>query len=76
MEQLGIIKNSFFVLLFLISCVSEKQSNVVSNSTSNIKKITPHFNSDSAFVFIEKQVQFGPRVPNSLAHENCYHYLA
>lgn len=31
----------------------------------------PEFNSDSAFEFIKKQVGFGPRVPNTNAHEQC-----
>jgi Zn-dependent M28 family amino/carboxypeptidase len=35
----------------------------------------PVFNEDSAFVFIEKQLSFGPRVPNSSAHEKCAQWL-
>jgi len=37
--------------------------------------ITPDFNSDSAYKFIENQVNFGPRVPNSIAHSKCAEYL-
>ena len=36
---------------------------------------TPLFNEDSSFVFIENQVDFGPRVPNSKEHENCAKWL-
>ncbi len=32
---------------------------------------TPDFNADSAFAFVKKQVDFGPRTPNSAAHEKC-----
>jgi hypothetical protein len=32
---------------------------------------TPEFNADSAFAFVEKQVKFGPRVPNTEAHRKC-----
>lgn len=32
---------------------------------------TPDFNPDSAYYFIEKQVKFGPRVPNTDAHKKC-----
>ncbi|MBK7935602.1 MAG: M28 family peptidase [Lewinellaceae bacterium] len=32
---------------------------------------TPTFNADSAFVFVKKQVAFGPRVPNTEAHRKC-----
>jgi len=32
---------------------------------------TPTFNSDSAYYFVQKQVDFGPRVPNTAAHDSC-----
>ena len=35
----------------------------------------PSFNVDSAYSYIEKQVAYGPRVPNTIAHEKCYNYL-
>lgn len=35
----------------------------------------PEFNADSAFYFVEKQVNFGPRVPNSKAHRVTGDYL-
>lgn len=31
----------------------------------------PDFSADSAFMAIKKQVDFGPRVPNSAAHKKC-----
>ena len=38
----------------------------------NIPQIpVPDFNADSAFFFVKKQVDFGPRVPNSPAHKKC-----
>ena len=47
-----------------------------SKSTENIVSVSvPQFNSDSAYYFIKKQVDFGPRAPNSKAHQNCYLYL-
>ncbi|HXH19425.1 MAG TPA: M28 family peptidase [Chitinophagales bacterium] len=36
---------------------------------------TPSFNADSAFYFLQKQVAFGPRVPNTTAHVNCGNWL-
>ncbi len=36
----------------------------------------PAFSSDSAYRFIEKQLAFGPRVPNSEASMKCRKYLA
>jgi glutaminyl-peptide cyclotransferase len=35
----------------------------------------PDFNADSAYYFVEKQVAFGPRVPNTKAHRQCGDYL-
>jgi glutaminyl-peptide cyclotransferase len=35
------------------------------------KVIVPEFSSDSAFQFVKKQIDFGPRVPNSTAHVAC-----
>ena len=35
----------------------------------------PDFNEDSAYHFIDKQVSFGPRVPNTEGHEKCGDYL-
>lgn len=35
----------------------------------------PEFNEDSAFQFVEKQVSFGPRVPNTKAHRKAAKYL-
>lgn len=31
----------------------------------------PEFNADSAYALVQKQVNFGPRVPNSPAHKKC-----
>ena len=35
----------------------------------------PPFNSDSAYFFVKKQVDFGPRVPNTKAHKACGDFL-
>ena len=35
----------------------------------------PTFNADMAYRYIEKQVSFGPRVPNSPAHDSCAAWL-
>jgi hypothetical protein len=40
-----------------------------------VKVPLPAFNSDSAYVYTEKQVAFGPRVPNTEAHVKCGDYL-
>ncbi len=35
----------------------------------------PDFNADSAYSYIDQQVAFGPRVPNTKEHEACGDYL-
>jgi Zn-dependent M28 family amino/carboxypeptidase len=64
------------VFIFLIACESSKKS-VDQIIYSNSRKTTtvPSFNRDSAFLFIKKQVDFGPRVPNTFAHKACGNYL-
>src|SRR5690349_14449823 len=36
----------------------------------------PAFMGDSAFAFVKKQVDFGPRVPGSAAHKACAAWLS
>lgn len=36
----------------------------------------PSFSADSAFLFVKKQVDFGPRVPNTDAHRKCAAWLS
>ncbi len=41
----------------------------------NVTVERPAFSSDSAYSYIEKQMAFGPRVPNSAAHTQCAVWL-
>ncbi|MCG8307996.1 MAG: M28 family peptidase [Cytophagales bacterium] len=67
----------FTAILFLfIGCESSKKSIDKVSSRNSAKTITvPSFNSDSAYSFIQKQVSFGPRVPNTVGHKLCGDYL-
>ena len=60
-----------FVFLSLFSC--EKKRLTEEKQLPNIS--VPAFNADSAFAFVKKQVDFGPRVPNSMAHYKAADYL-
>ena len=68
-------------ILFLISsCGEEKNTEINTKNTEESKQekprvSPPEFNADSAFLFIEKQADFGPRVPGTKAHENCLNWL-
>lgn len=61
-------------VLFSISCNScqSRKSGVL---TQPYLQVSPMFNADSAYLFVEKQVAFGPRVPGSSAHKACGDYL-
>ena len=37
--------------------------------------VVPIFDADSAYSFIETQVNFGPRVPSTTSHRQCGDYL-
>jgi len=69
----------FFAIFFMQSCGSDSKKEtapkVEQNTNQKTKVFVPQFNSDSAYYFIKQQVDFGPRVPNSIAHKNCYLYL-
>jgi Zn-dependent M28 family amino/carboxypeptidase len=52
-----------------------KTDNKQEANTSKKSVEVPNFNADSAYYFIEKQLSFGPRVPNTQAHENCGDWL-
>jgi Zn-dependent M28 family amino/carboxypeptidase len=44
---------------------------------NNIVEVkVPVFNADSAYLYTENQVTFGPRIPNTPAHDSCGFYLA
>ncbi|MDW8347026.1 MAG: M28 family peptidase [Bacteroidia bacterium] len=73
----------FLVLVMCLSCTKNKK-NQEENHEDNFKKQDKNevkdtyfgeFNADSAYFFLEKQVSFGPRVPNTPAHNLCGAYL-
>jgi glutaminyl-peptide cyclotransferase len=65
---------ALFNAFIFFSCSKKEKEETVQETTS--KEITaPDFNSDSAYAYIQKQVDFGPRVPNTSAHNSCGNYL-
>ncbi len=68
----NIILILFTAVLFFASCDFFSEPKTVDVPTPTVADlIVPDFNADSAYYFIEKQVSFGPRVPNTQAHQNC-----
>jgi glutaminyl-peptide cyclotransferase len=60
----------------LPSCSNEKESHDKNNQEVKKVIVTPDFSSDSAYYYVEKQVGFGPRVPNTKEHDKCGVWLA
>ena len=58
-----------FCLLFLMSWGA-------ACTKKNVPSVTrPDFSADSAYAFVARQVQMGPRVPGTTAHDECAAYL-
>ena len=67
-----------FFLLILSSCNifnREKTTAEGEEKKSEIPVKIPDFNADSAYYYVKKQVDFGPRVCNTKAHEKCGDFL-
>ena len=62
-----------FVAVFcLVACTGEKDKKM----TGEPEKLgIPDFNADSAYFFVKKQVDFGPRIPNSEPHQKAGDYF-
>ena len=66
----------FPVLIILYSCSGDKEKHVTQGPELPAKTIVvPVFNPDSAYHFVKKQVDFGPRIPNTSAHKKAGDYF-
>lgn len=68
----------FLFISGLFSCSDNepKKDNGKRLSKTNFELVeTPIVNPDSVYYFVKKQVDFGPRIPNSTAHENCANWM-
>jgi Zn-dependent M28 family amino/carboxypeptidase len=62
-------------LLFIVSCSSNTEKKETVSQKPARKVDVPAFNADSAFSFVKKQVDFGPRIPNTKAHAETAAFL-
>ena len=65
-------------MLAVFSC-SSKSKPAADDSITDVEANTvnvPYFNADSAYDYVKAQVDFGPRIMNSSAHDACGDYLA
>lgn len=77
------MSKTFALALFMVvgivlfsSCSScESQKRTVEKPAEPYIQKSPAFDADSAYSFVEKQVSFGPRVPNTKEHKACGDFL-
>ncbi|GAA4350536.1 M28 family peptidase [Hymenobacter saemangeumensis] len=62
-------------LFLLTACPDKKNVETADTPVEAPLPKAPVFNADSAYAFTAKQVAFGPRVPNTKAHQACGDYL-
>ncbi len=58
------------------SCSGSKNQSKDAPIVETVQVVVPAFNADSAYQYVKGQVDFGPRVPNTTAHQQCGDYLA
>ncbi len=66
-------------LLSFVACKSDNSTpgNASTPPAETLQPVpVPKFGQDSAVFFVKKQVDFGPRVPNTAAHKACKDWLA
>lgn len=57
------------------ACKNGKKNTEESTTTEEIKLVSPVFDADSAYSYTKDQVDFGPRIPGTTAHQKCADYL-
>lgn len=70
---------AYLLLFFLSACTCNSYKNkeeTVAGKPEKTQQPAPQFNADSAYEFTRVQCEFGPRVPNTKAHDVCADYLA
>ena len=63
------------IILLLGGCSSTSKSEKIAQDTDTVALAPVSFNADSAYAFVQRQCQFGPRVPGTDAHRRCGDYL-
>jgi len=68
----------WIILVFLAAGCNQpvnRKTEQPSNTGQKPRVAVPEFNADSAYSYIKSQQAFGPRVPNTKAHEKCAAWL-
>ena len=67
---LNLIKQGLLIsgiLFTVLACKDADKTNTEDAKSARVVNV-PDFNADSAYQFVQEQVDFGPRIPNSSAH--------
>lgn len=65
------------LMLLMLSCGNGAKGVVTNSDGEKSPEINiPQFNADSAYSYVGRQVEFGPRIPNSTSHEAAARWLA
>ncbi|MBL7964212.1 MAG: M28 family peptidase [Flavobacteriales bacterium] len=76
MNRIGRLALTVLLPLALVTCKPDAPEGGTTPPTVQPElPPTPEFNADSAYVLVEKQVAFGPRVPGTAAHRACADWL-
>ena len=70
-----IIVTLISLIIIFSGCQPTKKKDEKPVKKPEIQVVVPNFNADSAYQFVQAQVDFGPRVPNTEAHKKCAMYL-
>lgn len=57
------------------SCQQDNSGNQTTSAADTTAVVIPQFNKDSAYSYVAAQCAFGPRVPNTKAHDLCANYF-
>ncbi len=64
------------LMLLVVACGGSPKSATLAPAKKQAAVVQlPRFDADSAYAFVEAQVKFGPRVPNSAEHRACGDFL-
>lgn len=70
----------FLALSFALLSCGQRGSGETTSAVAEVKETpkisSPVFDADSAYSYVDRQVAFGPRVPNMRGHKDCGDYLA
>lgn len=72
-EQIGKwMRNVLYIIIvgLIVSCNPNRRDPAIVDLNS-----CPSFNSDSAYSYIEQQLEFGPRVPTTIGHKLCGDFI-